>query len=139
MRLSLPTSVLIAVLCWAPRGATSDQRAPSFLEFPARDVRALGQIDKLVVTVTCSWISDLRDVPELYDIEMGYTIPTENVLEARPRLGAAAVELSKWNGVFGIRTPSDPDTRSCFTVTVRAEGRSGTERHWTGEQLGLKR
>ncbi len=51
---------------------------------------------------------------------MGYDMPTENVFEARPRLGAAAVDLSRWSGVIGIRTPADADSLSCFSVTVTA-------------------
>ena len=76
--------------------------------FPERDAKALGQINRLVVKVSCSWISALKDVPELYHIEMGYQIPTENVLEAGPRLGGSAVGLSRWSGVIGIRTPAEP-------------------------------
>jgi hypothetical protein len=68
---------------------------------------------------------------------MGYDIPTENVLEAKPRLGTAAVELSRWNGVVGVQLPSDADRKSCFNVTVTAEGRSGVTRAWGGAQLGL--
>jgi hypothetical protein len=110
-----------------------------FLKFPVSDVASLGQIEKLVVTVSCSWISALKNVPELYNIEMGYKMPTENVLEARPRLGGAAVALSRWSGVIGIRVPSDSDAKSCFAVTVTAEGRSGVARKWKGQQLGLPR
>jgi hypothetical protein len=108
-----------------------------FLTFPKLDVKALGQIDKLTVTVDCSWIASLDGVPELHDIEMGYETPTQNLLEARPRLGAAAVTLTGWSGVIGVRVPSDADAKSCFAVTVTAEGREGATRTWRGKQLGL--
>ena len=108
-----------------------------FLTFPKSDVEALGQIDKLNVTVSCSWIASLKGVPELYNIEMGYDIPTQNLLEARPRLGAAAVTLADWGGVIGVRIPSDADAKSCFAVTVTVEGREGVTRTWKGKQLGL--
>ncbi|KQZ77883.1 hypothetical protein ASD55_17815 [Rhodanobacter sp. Root561] len=108
-----------------------------FLTFPKSDVEALGQIDRLNVTVNCSWIASLQGVPELYDIEMGYDMPTQNILEARPRLGAAAVSLTEWSGVIGVRVPSDADAKSCFSVTVTAEGREGVSRSWKGKALGL--
>ena len=139
MRLLLPTILLISTFCLAACGAAPQQQVSHFLQFPPRDVADLGPVDELVVTVNCSWIADLREVPELYNIELGYDAPTVNVLEARPRLGAAAVDLSKWSGVFGVHLPSDADRKACFGVTVMAQGRSGTKRQWTGEQLGLKK
>ncbi len=108
-----------------------------YLKFPVADAVALGQIDKLVVKVSCSWIADLKNVPELYNISMGYEIPTENELEATPRLGAAAVTLSRWSGVIGVRVPSDADSKSCFNVTVTVRDGEGVDRQWTGSQLGL--
>jgi hypothetical protein len=108
-----------------------------FLNFPKSDLEALGQIDKLNVAVDCSWIASLKGVPELYNIEMGYHMPMQNLLEARPRLGAAAVTLSEWSGVIGVRVPSFADAKSCFAVTVTAEGREGVARTWKGKQLGL--
>ena len=108
-----------------------------FLTFPKADVEALGQIDKLNVTVDCSSIASLKGVPELYNIEMGYDMPTQNLLEARPRLAAAAVTLTEWSGVIGVRIPSDADARSCFAVTVTVEGRAGVTRTWSGKQLGF--
>ena len=108
-----------------------------FLAFPKSDIQALGQIDKLNITVDCSWIASLKGVPELYNIEMGYDMPTQNLLEARPRLGAAAVTLAVWSGVIGVRLPSTADAKSCFAVTVRVEGRDGATRTWKGKQLGL--
>jgi hypothetical protein len=108
-----------------------------FLTFPKSEVEALGQIDKLNVTVECSWIASLKNVPELYNIDMGYDIPTQHLLEARPRLGAAAVTLTDWSGVIGVRVPSTADAKSCFAVTVTAEGREGVARTWKGKQLGL--
>jgi hypothetical protein len=101
------------------------------------DAEALGQIEKLNVVVQCSWIVALKSVPELYNIEMGYEMPTENLLEARYRLGAAAVRLAQWSGVIGVRIPPDQDARSCFSVTVTVEGRTGATRTWTGNELGL--
>ena len=108
-----------------------------FLTFRESDVEALGQIDRLNVTVDCSWIASLKGVPELYNIEMGYDIPTQNRLEARPRLGAAAVALTEWSGVIGVRVPSDADAKSCFAVTVTVENREGVTHTWRGKQLGL--
>ncbi len=101
------------------------------------DVGLLGQVDKLIVTVDCSWIASLKGVPELYNIKMGYDMPTQNLLVARPRLGTAAVTLAQWTGVIGVRIPPDADAKSCFAVTVTAEGRDGATRTWKGKQLGL--
>src|SRR5687767_7264184 len=108
-----------------------------FLTFPKSEVEALGQIDTLNVTVDCSWIASLKGVPELYTIEMGYDIPAQNRLQARPRLGAAAVALTEWSGVIGVRVPSNADAKSCFVVTVTVENREGVTRTWRGKQLGL--
>jgi hypothetical protein len=79
----------------------------------------------------------LQHVPELNEIEMGYDNPSVSTLEATPRLGASAVDLSHWNGVIGVRLPSDSDARSCFKVKVTVEGRSGARGEWSGRQLGL--
>ena len=82
---------------------------------------AVGAIEKLVVTVDCGWIETLRAIPELYNIRMRYDMPTQNILEARPRLGAAAVTLHEWSGGITATGP-EPD---CFGVIVHAEGRKG--------------
>jgi hypothetical protein len=126
------TAILGAFSC------SADQYQEVFyLNLPISETKALGQIDKLVVTVNCSWVSGLKKVPELYDIQMGYDLPTQNILTAEPRLGAAAVDLSKWNNVIGIHLPSDADSKSCFKVTVVVEGRLGVRREWDGVKLGL--
>ena len=135
MTLALRTFVL-AALALVPCAAAEPARV-HYLTFPKADVERLGQIEKLNVIVDCSWISGLKNVPELYNIEMGYDMPTQNLLEARPRLGAAAVTLSQWNGVIGVRIPPDTDAKSCFAVTVTAKGRSGVSRTWRRKQLGL--
>jgi len=135
MSLALRTVALIFLVAAPCAGAPPVHI--HFLTFPPSDAEALGQIDKLKVTVACSWIASLKGVPELYNIEMGYDRPTQNSLEARPRLGAAAVELTDWSGVIGVRIPSDADAKSCFAVTVTAEGREGVSRTWSGKQLGL--
>jgi hypothetical protein len=119
--------------------AADGQRDVYFLQFPSGEAKSLGEIDHLVVTVDCSWVAALRNVPELYSIDMGYDIPTVNVLDAEPRLGAAAVELSRWNGVIGVHLPAKAHGKSCFEVTVTVEGRSGEKREWHGPQLGLPR
>ncbi len=42
------------------------QRQPEhLLKFPERDAKVLGQIDRLAVKVSCSWISTLKNLPEL--------------------------------------------------------------------------
>jgi hypothetical protein len=135
MRFAISAFVLAAFVI-VPCAAAEPARV-HFLYFPKSDIESLGQIDKLNVTVDCSWIVGLRNVPELYNVEMGYEIPTQNLLEAEPRLGAAAVALSQWNGVIGVRIPPDADAKSCFDVTVTAEGRSGVTRTWKKRQLGF--
>jgi len=139
MKLVHRTILLISLFGSVSCIAADEQQEVYFLRLPASEAKSLGQIERLVVTVTCSWISGLRNVPELYNVNMGYDIPAENVFDAQPRLGAAAVELSRWNGVVGVHLPSDADRKSCFKVTVTAEGRSGIKREWTGPQLGLPR
>lgn len=130
MRLLTLFVVIIAVaICTSASSLAPAQT----LTFPSGVARELGPIDKLVVVVSCGYVSGLRNIPELYNIEMGYDIPTENTFEARPRLGAAAVELPRWNGVIEVLSSSD----DCFAVKVEAEGRTGKKRQWSGRQLGL--
>jgi len=102
-----------SVLCCA-LSSTVPERTMAFPKIAAIE---LGQIDKLIVRVSCGRVSSLRDIPELYNIEMRYEIPTENIFEAEPRLGAAAVELSRWNGVIAMLSESD----GCFAVKVEAQ------------------
>jgi hypothetical protein len=137
MKLVRRSALVILLVASRTCVAASQQEKVYYLSLPANEANALGQIDRLVVTVACSWISGLRNVPELYNVTMSYEIPSENVLEAKPRLGAAALELPSWSGVVGVRIPSDADSKSCFKVTVTAEGRSGEKREWDGLKLGL--
>jgi hypothetical protein len=122
---------LLAVLTSLSFGVSAPAPERS-VRFPKSDANGLGEIDKLLVTVACGHISSLRNIPELYSIEMGYDIPTQNIFEARPRLGAAAVELSRWDGVISVVSESD----DCFAVVVKVEGRTG-KKQWTGPQLGI--
>ena len=121
--------------------ASATQAEVRFIKFPSRDVERLGQIDKLTITVACSRISQLANIPELYNIRMGYEMPTRNDFEAAPRLGAAAVDLRRWNNVIGILIPADADSASCFSMTVTAVGRgtgvSDVTQKWTGHELGF--
>jgi hypothetical protein len=121
--------------------ASAVQAEVRFIKFPNGDIERLGQIDKLTVTVACSQISKLTNIPELYDIRMGYEMPTRNDFEATPRLGAAAVDLRRWSNVIGVLIPADSDGASCFSVTVTAEGRgvgiTEITQKWTGHELGF--
>jgi len=130
-------NLFVALLGLIPCFAADQTQQEVFLALPLVEAKALGQVEKLVVTVSCSWISSLKNVPELYDIKMGYDIPMENFFEAEPRLGGAAVDLSKWDRVVGVRIPQDNDSKKCFRVTVVAEGRLGAHRQWDGAQLGI--
>ena len=56
MTLPLLTALLISICCGGV--AAPKQQTTGFLQFPARDVVDLGYIDKLVVTVNCSWIAE---------------------------------------------------------------------------------
>ena len=136
MRVVLRTLLVLAVLASIPSVA-ADQPQVRFLKFPAADVAFLGQIHKLYVTVSCASIATLNNVPELYNIRMGYDLPTHHVFEATSRLGAAAVDLSRWSEVIGISVPGDTDSKSCFTVKVIAQGFNGYRREWYGPQLGV--
>ena len=128
MRFITLLAVIISIVLLAP---VSSPAGEHILRFPKSAVRELGQIEKLKVRVACGRISSLRNIPKLYDIEMEYDIPTENILEARPRLGASAVELSSWDGVIAVLSESD----NCFAVKVEVEGRSGKKMQWTERQL----
>ncbi|GAB3786317.1 hypothetical protein [Dyella agri] len=128
--------ILVSSAC-----ASAMQAKVRFIKFPDRDAETLGEIDKLSVNITCSRISRLSNIPELYDIHMGYEMPAQNAFEAVPRLGAAAVDLRKWSNVIGVSLPANPDDASCFSVTVTAEGRgdgvSVVTHKWTGRELGF--
>jgi hypothetical protein len=137
MKVMHRTIFLILLFASGSCFAADQKQKVYYLRLPASEAKLLGQIDKLDVTVTCSWIAGLRNVPELYEINIGYDIPSENVFDAKPRLGAAAVDLSHWSGVVGVYLPPDADGKSCFKVTVVAEGRTGATREWSGVQLGL--
>jgi hypothetical protein len=121
---------VITSIVWASMSSYADEH---ILRFPKSAVNELGAIEKLKVTVACGHISSLHNIPALYDIEMEYDMPTENIFEARPRLGASAVELSRWDGVIAVLSESD----GCFAVKVEIEGRTGKSLQWTDRQLGL--
>lgn len=136
-RKDLRVSSLLLLMAFGSGLAEAKQDAVYFLRLPERDAKTLGAVDMINVSVSCGWISGLKNVPELYDIEMVYDVPTTNMLKAEPRLGAAAVDLSKWDGVIGVRLPQNADAKSCFKVEVMVGGRSGETRVWTGRELGL--
>lgn len=136
MRSRFWTALLSMFVCGSTCASVVQDRV-YFLHLPINEAKRFGVIDKITVEVSCSSISALKNVPELYDIDMGYDIPSINTLNAEPRLGASAVDISKWNDVVGVRLPSDPDARSCFNVKVTVEGRSGAKQVWHGRQLGL--
>ena len=129
MRLITLLAIITSLVC----AAVSSSAAEHILRFPKSAVSELGPIDKLNVTVACGHISSLRNIPGLYDIEMEYDMPTEITFEARPRLGASAVELSHWDGVIAVLSESD----ACFAVKVEVEGHTGKSLKWTDRQLGL--
>ena len=82
-----------------------------FLTFPKGEIEALGQVDKLNVTVPdCSWIAALKGVPELYNIKMG-------VRHANAELARGTA--TPWGG-------------SCHTVTVEW-------RYWGANSAGRRR
>lgn len=136
MRSRFWTALLSMFVCGSTCASVVQDRV-YFLHLPTNEAKRLGVIDKITVEVSCGSISALQNVPELYDIDMGYDIPSTNTLNAEPRLGASAVDISKWNDVVGVRLPSDPDARSCFNVKVTVEGRSGARQVLHRRQLGL--
>ena len=111
-------TLVIACICAFPAAAASDTLSHT-VKFSAAQSEAVGAVEKLVVTVSCGSIVTLQNVPELYNLEMGYDLPTVNVLEARPRLGGAAVSLTRWSGVV-----TATGSGSCFSVAVHVEGRA---------------
>ncbi len=120
-------------ISFASIATSAEEPGVWFLRFPAADLRARGVIDKVLVTVDCGSISGLRNLPALYDVSLSYDIPTQHIFEAVPRLGSAAVMLTEWNDVIGVRLPADADAQSCFKVDVVAESsQTGVARHWVG-------
>jgi hypothetical protein len=116
-------AVLVTAVCAYPALANCEPVRKK-VKFDAAQSEAVGPVEKLTVTVTCGWVVGLRNVPKLYEIRMRYDLPTVNVFETRPRLGDAAVTLTRWSSV--IRAAGDP---SCFRISIHARGRSG-ELEW---------
>ncbi|MBS0193924.1 MAG: hypothetical protein JSR34_06730 [Proteobacteria bacterium] len=86
----------------------------------------------LYVTIDCGYISSLQTIPELWDINMGFEMPSQQLFRATVRLGAAAAQgLGPW--ARSIRVVSTDN--SCFKVKVQAVGRE-QEYHWGSDQLG---
>jgi hypothetical protein len=112
--------VAIVAMCILPAFGQSAKVVRHTVTFTPAQSASVGPVERLVVTVDCGWIETLRNIPELYNIEMTYDMPTQNILEARPRLGAG-VTLVEWSG--GI-TATGPEP-ACFGVIVHAEGRDG--------------
>ena len=110
---------MLAVICAYP-ALGHCERVRKSVKFDAAQAEAVGPVEKLVVTVTCGRVVALRNLPELYEIRLLYDMPTVNVFETRPRLGASAVTLKEWSGV--IRTAGEGP---CFRIAVRVEGRAG--------------
>jgi hypothetical protein len=137
VRIFLSFALSIFLMGSGSTHSAESQSTTVFLRLPVRQAKAFGPIESIHVEVACSWISGLKNVPELYDIRMGYDVPAVDMFDADPRLGAAAVGLAAWDGVIGVRIPPDADARSCFKVTVSVGGRSGKFETWTGRQLGL--
>jgi hypothetical protein len=129
MRLILLFTVTVSALFVS----LSSHAAERILTFPKSASREFKHIDKQIIRVACGRISSLRNIPALYDIKMGYDIPSENIFEARPRLGAAAVDLVRWDGVIGVLSESN----KCFAVRVEAMDMDGNNRKMSGKQLGL--
>lgn len=136
MRVAYVLSAVLAISVGI-EGRAAEHQAVYFLKIPLKEEASLGVIEKLEVIVSCSQIANLKNIPPLYDITMGYEMPVEHSLEARPRLGTAAVKLSDWTNVIGVRLPADADAKSCFKVHVRAEGRNGKAIEWSGPQMGV--
>jgi hypothetical protein len=114
-------AVVSVAICVTSAFGQSAKALRHTVTFTSAQSASVGPVEKLVVTVDCGWIETLRNIPELYDIETRYDMPTQNILEARPRLGAAAVPLSAWSGgITGTGRESE-----CFGVIVHAEGRKG--------------
>lgn len=135
MKVYLAVGLILMALIGPSYAADASQ--VYYLRLPLAKAKALGLIDSIHVEVSCSWVSGLRNVPDLYEIKMGYDLPMVNEFDAEPRLGGAAVNLAAWDGVIGVRVPSDADSRSCFGVKVFVGGREGTVLNLSGTQLGL--
>jgi len=135
MKVRLTVGMMLVALLTPSYAAGAGQ--VYYLRLPLAKAKALGAIDSIHAEVSCSWISGLRNVPDLYELKMGYDVPMVNEFDAEPRLGSAAVNLVAWDGVIGVRVPPDADSRSCFDVKVSLRGRSGGVLNLSGKQLGL--
>ena len=111
---SLATTLLILVPVKPPGRA---------LQFPNGDARALGQIEKLVVTVFCGHITSLRDIPQAHDVRMSYETQTGDVMEAQARLGISAVPTFIFDRKVGVSGAQPPE--SLAAAMREAAGVSG--------------
>src|SRR5262245_32574298 len=106
--------VLLASLAGAAPGLAASSRDPSLLMPEERMI--VGDVaEKITITVTCGYISSIERVPELWNVTMGFDIPTQQEFEATVRLGAAAgPKLGGWNGTIRIHTWD----AKCFKIDV---------------------
>ncbi len=93
---------------------------PRILVLPEQLIDEDEALQKLSVTVECGYISEIRKIPELWNIRMGFDMPSVQLFEATVRLGAAAKpKLGGWSRSLRIANwESD-----CFSVKVVATGR----------------
>jgi hypothetical protein len=90
--------------------------------------------EKIKVTIDCGYITAIDKIPELWNISMGFDLPTVQEFEARVRLGAAAMpKLGGWNGSLRVQISE----RACFKMTVVVEGRREHTYKWSGKDLRL--
>ena len=124
-------SAVALVFTFPALGAPSSAPPARTLVLPASLVQGGDAIEALDITVNCGYVSALKQIPELWDIKMGFDIPAIQLFHANARLGAAAtVGLGQW--ARSIRIVAS-DTK-CFSVHVVATGRE-REYHWAGSQL----
>ena len=101
------------------------------LVLPAYMVSSGDAIMSLYITIDCGYISSLQTIPELWDINMGFDMPSQQLFKATVRLGAAAAPgVGPWER--SIRVVSEEN--DCFKIKVRAVGRE-QEYHWSSDQL----
>jgi hypothetical protein len=92
--------------------------------------------ERIKLTIDCGYITGIDKIPELWNISMGFDLPTVQEFEARVRLGAAAgPKLGGWNRTIRIAV-SD---RECFKMKVVVDGREEQPYTWSGKDLRLVR
>src|SRR5262245_37977234 len=111
---------ILAAVVWVAVCVGADANKPLRLLMPEERMLDDDAAEKLRVTIDCGYIAGIDNIPELWNISMGFNMPSVQEFEARVRLGAAAgAKLGGWNRSIRVHVSE----QACFKIEVVVEGR----------------